>query len=189
MSITKTVLVAVFVFFVLVLQNGCGKKAVKRPPGSDLPPEEVEEVNTVVSEQVGDSAFDSGTLNERELTEAEINEKIKKTFKTVYFGYNEYDLSPEATDILSDIASYMSEHQNITVRVEGHCDERGSNQYNMVLSEKRGNSIKDYLVSYGISDDRVTVKAYGEERPAVNAETEEEYALNRRAEFKVKRKQ
>ena len=98
----------------------------------------------------------------------------------IHFDYDRYDLSAEAKQVLNDKAAYMQEHPGIQIIIEGHCDERGSNAYNMALGEKRARAAEAYLEAMGIDRNRIETVSYGEERPLVMGHTEEAYAANRR---------
>jgi len=94
-------------------------------------------------------------------------------------------LSDEAQAILLNNADYLKAHADQKVRIEGYCDERGSDEYNLALGERRARAAQNYLLSLGIAPARVTIISYGEEMPLDPRQAEEAYALNRRAEFKA----
>jgi peptidoglycan-associated lipoprotein len=133
---------------------------------------------------------------ERQLKIAKIQEeqalqeeaKLREVFinQDIHFDYDRWDLSAEAKQILNDKAAYMLSHPELRVIVEGHCDERGSNSYNMALGEKRARSVAAYLEAMGVSLDRMESVSYGEEKPKVFGHTEDSYAANRRAHFIIK---
>jgi peptidoglycan-associated lipoprotein len=100
---------------------------------------------------------------------------------TVYFGYDRYDLTPEAQAQLQKQAAWLKNYGNAVVSIEGHCDERGTREYNLALGERRANAVRDYLVALGVPGNRLQTISYGKERPAVVAFDEGGYALNRRA--------
>lgn len=100
---------------------------------------------------------------------------------TVYFGYDRYDLTPEAQAQLQKQAAWLNAYPNVTIMTEGHCDERGTREYNLALGERRANVVRDYLVALGVSPSRLQTISYGKERPAVIAFDESGHALNRRA--------
>ena len=79
----------------------------------------------------------------------------------------------------------MTEFPDVILQIEGHCDERGTIEYNMSLGEKRANAARDYLIGMGIAENRLTTISYGEERPAAPGSNEDVWAKNRRAEFKI----
>jgi peptidoglycan-associated lipoprotein len=104
---------------------------------------------------------------------------------TIYFDYDKSDIRADARTIMGDNARSLSEHPTAVIMIEGHCDERGTDEYNMALGERRANSAKNYLTNYGIEATRVNTISYGESRPAAPGQGEDVWQQNRRAEFKV----
>jgi peptidoglycan-associated lipoprotein len=100
---------------------------------------------------------------------------------TVYFGFDKYDLSSDAQAVLRRQAQWLNTYGNVTVTVEGHCDERGTREYNLALGERRATAVKNYLVALGVSASRIQTISYGKERPAVLGSNEAAWAKNRRA--------
>ncbi|HKJ74926.1 MAG TPA: peptidoglycan-associated lipoprotein Pal [Alphaproteobacteria bacterium] len=100
---------------------------------------------------------------------------------TVYFGFDKYDLTGDAQATLRRQAQWLKTYGNVTVTVEGHCDERGTREYNLALGERRANAVKNYLVALGVSASRIQTISYGKERPAVLGSNEAAWAKNRRA--------
>jgi peptidoglycan-associated lipoprotein len=98
----------------------------------------------------------------------------------VYFGYDQYDLTPEARSTVERQAQWMKTYPNVNVMVEGHCDERGTREYNLALGEKRANAVRNYLISNGVPAGRVQSISYGKERPAIMGADETSWAQNRR---------
>ena len=98
----------------------------------------------------------------------------------VFFGYNESDLSAEARATLDRQSAWLKQHGNLNVTIEGHCDERGTREYNLALGERRATAVKNYLVAAGISSGRVKTVSYGKERPAVIGSNEAAWSQNRR---------
>ena len=98
----------------------------------------------------------------------------------VYFDFDKYDLSPEARAQLDKQAAWLKQYPNITVTVEGNCDERGTREYNLALGERRATSAKNYLVALGVDPNRIQTISYGKERPAVPGSDEAAWAQNRR---------
>jgi peptidoglycan-associated lipoprotein len=99
----------------------------------------------------------------------------------VFFAFDRADISPEARQILARQADWLRRYPNVTVTIEGHCDERGTREYNLALGERRAQAAKNVLVASGISASRISTISYGKERPAVVGSAEESYAQNRRA--------
>jgi peptidoglycan-associated lipoprotein len=106
--------------------------------------------------------------------------------KEVYFDFDKYDIRPEDAKTLDANATWLKSNGDNLVLIEGHCDERGTNEYNLALGERRAKATRDYLVSVGIDAGRITVISYGEERPTCTEKTEGCWAKNRRAHFLVK---
>ena len=99
----------------------------------------------------------------------------------VFFGYDSSELDSDAQELLQDQVAWLKQYSDVSVIVEGHCDERGTREYNLALGEKRAQSVKNYLISLGISSDRVTTISYGKERPAVVGSNDGAWAQNRRS--------
>jgi peptidoglycan-associated lipoprotein len=98
----------------------------------------------------------------------------------VFFAYDKFDISPEARQTLERQAEWLKRYPNVTVTVEGHCDERGTREYNLALGERRANAAKNALVALGVPANRITTISYGKERPAVVGSNESAWAQNRR---------
>jgi peptidoglycan-associated lipoprotein len=104
----------------------------------------------------------------------------------VYFAFDSAAIGDAEKPKLETLAKYLKESDSYAIQVEGHCDDRGSDEYNRGLGERRALAVREYLANLGIADTRIDTIGYGEERPAVpNAATEEQHAKNRRAEFVI----
>ncbi len=101
----------------------------------------------------------------------------------IHFDFDKYVLTPQAMMILDDKAAYLREHSGVRVLVEGHCDDRGSNEYNLALGDRRANSAKNYLVRSGVAASRITTISYGEEQPLCMQQNESCWSRNRRGNF------
>ena len=99
----------------------------------------------------------------------------------VFFDYDSSELDADAQELLQDQVAWLKQYSSVSVSIEGHCDERGTREYNLALGEKRAQSVKNYLVSLGISADRVSTISYGKERPAVVGSNDGAWAQNRRS--------
>lgn len=107
-------------------------------------------------------------------------------FETVYFDFDKSDLRQDARDVLSKNAEViLKSFAGAKIQIEGHCDERGSAEYNLALGEHRAKSAQKYLTTLGVKSENLSVISYGKEKPAVNATDESGWAKNRRAEFVV----
>jgi len=105
--------------------------------------------------------------------------------KPIFFDYDKYDIRPADTEILKGNSALLKKFPNMKIQIEGHCDERGTNEYNLALGERRANSTKKYLTSLGVTADRVSTISYGEEKPMDPSHNEEAWAKNRRAHFVI----
>jgi peptidoglycan-associated lipoprotein len=105
--------------------------------------------------------------------------------RDVLFEYDSYDLRGNARDVLRGNADWLKSNPSARIEVEGHCDERGTSEYNLALGAKRSQTAKDYLVSLGISPDRISTISYGEEIPVCTEPSENCWRQNRRARFVV----
>jgi peptidoglycan-associated lipoprotein len=103
----------------------------------------------------------------------------------IHFDYDKADIKPEDQPILDRKAAIMRANPAVRVRISGHADERGSDEYNQVLGQRRANAAKEYLVARGVEASRIDLTSYGEERPVDRAGTEEAFAKNRRDEFEI----
>ncbi|MGE3538456.1 MAG: peptidoglycan-associated lipoprotein Pal [Candidatus Tectimicrobiota bacterium] len=103
----------------------------------------------------------------------------------IYFDFDKYDLRPDARATLDRKVAFMNQSSSVRAQIEGHCDERGTNAYNLALGERRANSAKQYMTTAGVSAGRLSTISYGEERPIDPGHTEASWAKNRRAHFVV----
>ena len=110
----------------------------------------------------------------------------KCDLKRIHFDYNMANLTSEAESALKDDAECLAKMKDVSVTIEGHCDERGTTEYNQHLGEKRAKSAMKYLVNLGVSASRLSVVSYGKERPLVEGHDEASWAKNRRADFVVR---
>jgi len=105
--------------------------------------------------------------------------------KDINFQFDQYDLTEEARKLLTENAKVLSNHPSLKIQIEGHCDERGNNEYNLALGERRAASVKLYLIKLGVQENRLSTISYGKERPVDPGHTEEAWAKNRRCHFVI----
>jgi peptidoglycan-associated lipoprotein len=105
--------------------------------------------------------------------------------KDIRFDFDKYDIRPEDVEIMKENAALLSKNPNLKIQIEGHCDERGTAEYNLALGQRRASSAMKYLVSLGIPADRLSTISYGKEKPLDPAHTEEAWAKNRRGHFVI----
>jgi len=152
----------------LVATAGCTKKRpVDIPPGPGV-------------DQGNNGGLDNGSGEEG--TNA-LNEQFKREVQsnTILFAYDQYDIDPAARAILDSQARWLAARPNARITIEGHCDERGTREYNLALGDRRANAAKNYLAARGISPSQINTISYGKERPVALGSDEGSWAQNRRA--------
>lgn len=107
-------------------------------------------------------------------------ELIRTAGDRVFFGYDEHNLNDEARATVSKQAEWLQQYPNVNVTVEGHCDERGTREYNLALGERRASAVKNYLIALGVDANRLQTISYGKERPAVPGSDPSAWSQNRR---------
>ena len=120
-------------------------------------------------------------------SEVEEQQMFDSEVRDAYFDFDKSDIREDAQQTLNANAAFFKAHTNINFTIEGHCDERGSEEYNLGLGERRAEAAKQFLVNLGVSADRIFTISYGKERPQCSEQTEECWQKNRRAHFKMGR--
>jgi len=196
----KGLVVLVLILCVGLLLTGCPKKTVMKEEPSMRKAEEAvaerEKAAKLAAEQ------EAARIREEEAKKAKEKEFEKslvakrepgiagevfesRLLKDIHFDFDRYDIRPEDTQILKENAALLSKYPQVKVQVEGHCDERGTNEYNLALGERRASAAKKYLLSLGISTDRISSISYGEEKPLDTGHDEEAWSKNRRGHFVI----
>ncbi len=198
-----TVLAVVLVFFVFgVFLASCAKKQVQVTEGAQPTPAQPE--TAVKKEEVPKETpkVETGLTEEYKKREAERQARLRELERAqrlqeeiqafeqemIFFDFDKADLKPEAQAVLRKKADWLLKHPEFNVLIEGHCDERGTNEYNLALGERRANSAKMFLIDLGVPEERISTISYGEERPLDPRHCEEAWAKNRRCEFKLFKK-
>jgi peptidoglycan-associated lipoprotein len=167
----------------LVAIVGCNKK-VETEPEAPAPVEKTTPPPAPpVTKQVDD--FKSEPPKEAEPTRSQLIDEWNRegVLATIYFAYDSAELSETARRTLSSNATWLKNNGDANLIIEGHCDERGTIEYNLALGERRASSVRDYLNTLGVSRSRVRVITYGEERPVDAGHSESAWSKNRRAAF------
>ena len=183
-------LVLTLVIFVGFLAPSCGKKEIKTQTvmSEDEARRRAEE-EARKREQERQAAIREEQLREDQLREeSQRSQSAREMFENedILFEFDSASLSVEAQEILRAKAAWLRENPRARVIIEGHCDERGTNEYNLALGDRRAFSAKSFLVDLGIDDSRLTTISYGEEKPIASGSTEDAWAKNRRAHFVIK---
>lgn len=160
--------------FSLAMAGGCSKKVSSTPAGT-----------SAVGSSTSPGGLTPEQLEAQRLAELQRQAIDKIGADRIYFEFDKSDLSDQSRQILAEKAELLKAHPVLTLVIEGHCDERGTNEYNMALGERRARAAYEYLVMMGVDSGRLTIISYGEEYPAVPGSDEEAWAKNRRDEFKA----
>jgi len=185
----RKLLVWILAPFLLAVLYGCPKKkpatpeetldvqteTVTPPPATDVEPPPA----PMADDQEEDPLLSSDLQR--------VNEELRRRgfSADIYFNYDEASLSDDARDKLARNADLLRGQPQFTLTIEGHCDERGTNEYNLALGERRANAARDYLSSLGVAGDRMRTISYGEERPACTESDESCWSQNRRAHMVI----
>ena len=137
----------------------------------------------VTEEVVYDGGIRTVEASMQEDTELDYETKAIFTNAMVYFEFDKFNLNSKSLQTLKSAVSAMKDNQSIRITIAGHADERGTREYNLALGQRRADAVKDYFVLSGIDRNRISVKSYGEERPASFGSDEVSYSKNRRAEI------
>ena len=175
---------------VMLLFSGCAKKtATTGEAGTGVPLEQIQS-----QEQAGTG---QGNIQEGVVGSEGIREPGNKTaisegrtsapFLPIYFDFDRYTIRPDMISRMEHNAKVMLDHPDIKVEIQGNCDERGTNEYNLALGEKRAKAARDYMVNMGVDPGRISIVSLGEEKPLDPGHNEEAWAKNRRDDFIIYR--
>lgn len=179
----KVIILSMICFLVFAFTTACKPKAKQAPPP---PPPQVKEQPKV--EKVEQApVVKKPELSEEELFMAKSLEDINKQqpLKTIYFDYDKYIIREDAKPVLDANSGWLRKYKTARILIEGHCDERGTEDYNLALGAKRATSALDYLVSLGIAPDRLKTLSYGKSQPLDMGHDEAAWQKNRRDQFTV----
>ena len=173
----------VVILSVMFFTVSCAKKVVQNEPE----PMTQSEVSKAPDKSAMEAEQAKRLQEDRLRAEAAASEAARMAFvnENILFSFDSFVLSDQAQQILNSKADYMRTNSGVTVTVEGHCDERGTEAYNIALGERRAKSVKNFLVDMGISANRLNTISYGEERPIAMGQDEASWGKNRRAQFMV----
>lgn len=178
----------------VILAGGCAKQELVKKDGMIPPPATAKPVVTASVNPAGkESGVKNQSVKEEQITDhgnngsatAKTDSQIRSAMEKIFFDFDSYALSQAARDTLVKNAALMKQGTAGKVRIEGNCDERGSDEYNLALGEKRAREAMKYLVTMGVPANRLSTISYGKEKPVDQGHTEEAWAQNRRDEFVV----
>ena len=188
---TSVVKVLAVVGCVTVLGSGCstlhrwwyGPDKAKSGSGT------ASQVDTIPPDALPGSADSTLTTGDKPLTGTPFADSRtvdpSAVFAPVHFAYDSFVLPPQEVSKIDDVAKFLVENSDRVVNVDGHCDERGSNEYNLSLGEQRAQSVRTYLIATGIDASRIQTRSFGKEKPLDPGHNEAAWAKNRRGEFVV----
>jgi peptidoglycan-associated lipoprotein len=156
----------------LVAVSACSKKRPETLPPAPGPQ---------VTDPNAGAGVGTGVSNGGVVPGSDADFRRSVTSNTINFGLDQYDIDPEARAVLDSQAEWLARNPNVRITIEGHCDERGTREYNLALGDRRANAAKNYLSARGIAAGRMTVISYGSERPLALGSDESAWAQNRRA--------
>lgn len=167
----------------LFLTVSCAKKAVVSDAGTVKQASATEDPNAKAKAEAERLAAEKAAKEKAAKIAA-----ARKAFENedVHFDFDSSELTAAAKALLKDKAAWLTENASASVTIEGHCDERGTTEYNLALGDRRATSVKAYLVDLGIAAARMNTISFGEEKPVDTGKTEIAWAMNRRAHFAVK---
>ena len=194
-------IMAVIFCISMMLMTGCAKKAVSKDEGlvagekkaaaaqseADIKKKEAEAAakeeaaRKLAAEQQKEDVKELAL--KRDAAAAATAEKEQTAFEDIYFVFDKSTIEPEAREILKRLASLLGSNKNYSLVVEGHCDERGTVEYNLALGQRRADAAMKYLVDLGLDKESIKTITYGKERPLDPGHDEEAWAKNRRAHF------
>jgi peptidoglycan-associated lipoprotein len=157
----------------VTLASALALSACKKEPPEQLPPPPQTDVTPTPTPTPGPLGPIPGT--QQHFAQVMMGRDV------IYFDTDKFDIDAEDQAALRQQAQYLQQYPNVRATVEGHCDERGTREYNLALGERRANAARNYLVSLGVSGDRITTVSYGKERPVELGSNEAAWARNRRA--------
>ena len=176
---TKKSLIIIFILCFGLIMIGCPKKtAMKEEPSVQKEAAKAEAERA--KETKAKEQFEKSLVAEK--TPGIAGEVFESSLlKDIHFDFDKYDIRPGDAALLKENAALLNKYPNVKIQMEGHCDERGTVEYNLALGERRANHAKNYLVSLGISPARISTISYGKEKPLDPGHNEAAWAKNRRA--------
>ncbi|BBB32448.1 peptidoglycan-associated lipoprotein [Thermotomaculum hydrothermale] len=175
-------------FFSVIISVSCHKK-VEQMPNKEIKPQETTQKQIEQKENINTAVISEKQLgeNKKEDFESKSVDELNKEniLEDVYFEFDKSRLTPETREVLKKHAKWLKEHPSVKILIEGHCDERGTEQYNLALGDRRAHAVKNYLISLGISPDRMKTISFGEMFPKVKGHNEWAWSQNRRCHFVI----
>ncbi|MCL5977108.1 MAG: peptidoglycan-associated lipoprotein Pal [Nitrospirae bacterium] len=186
----RRLFITVLIIMGIVSIAGCSTKRILPPDQSAAEQTEEKkgdkkaEADAAASKEPPKESITEKQLSKAQPSDSEMSIKELQTkIKDIHFDYDKYDIRDDAKPVMKEVADALSKNRKIKVIIEGHCDERGTNEYNLGLGDRRASSTKEYLVSLGIPTGKIETISYGEEKPLCAVQTEDCWNKNRRGHF------
>jgi peptidoglycan-associated lipoprotein len=188
--IKKSFSILILILCIGLIMTGCPKKTVVKEEPTTKKSEEAVKKEAKAEELARIKEEEAKKAQEKEFEKSLVPKKTpgiegevfeSKLLKDIHFDLDKYDIRPTDAGILKENAALLVKFPNVKIQIEGHCDERGTVEYNLALGERRANGAKRYLISLGIPEKRISTISYGKERPLDPGHNEEAWAKNRRA--------
>ncbi len=186
----------VIMALVLTIFIGCAKKEVTKTDETqeqivketiDTTKEDVTEqeegITPLESEMITEEEMEVAKIEPTELSLQEEKAERENVLKNIHFDYDKYFIREDDKLILNKTADWLIMSEKTTLLIEGHCDDRGTSEYNLALGDRRAKAAKDYLISLGVSSDRLKIISFGEEKPLCEEQNDKCWQTNRRAQF------
>jgi peptidoglycan-associated lipoprotein len=190
----KICLLALILILSLGLLAGCAKKPVKVGEGAALPTEQIGETAVGPGEGMpgtgevgmGETEIPGETMGTAAGLGGAISEgRTSDPLHPIYFDFDRFNIRDDMKPVMEENALFLLDHPEFRIEIQGNCDERGTNEYNLALGERRAKAAQAYLVNLGMNPDRIDTVSFGEERPLEPGHNEEAWAKNRRDDFVI----
>ena len=175
---------ALMLGLVAILGAGCAKKTIDVMPEGATKSDRSDK-DTGWQDSTGAQDSRSGSLSEDQLRAQQREQAQREVGNMVFFPFDSYELDQTGKDVLTAKAESLKKYPQFTINIEGHCDERGTSEYNLALGERRAKVAQEFLSQLGIADTRMNIVSFGKERPFVQGHDEMAWSKNRRDEFKI----
>lgn len=172
----KSIFLIVFCVFLII---SCAERKIYIP--KEIPPEEKLKREEAPRQEKTEPARTEETF--AHVSTEELIKRLQEQIKDIHFDFDKYEIKQEDVPTLKKVAELLQKNSRLRVIIEGHCDERGTNEYNFALGQKRANAAKQYLIVLGVASSKIDIISYGEEKPLCTEQNEACWQKNRRAHF------
>ncbi len=172
----------IFLVLIVFVSYGCQQRVATKPDGQPSGQQQDSSQAQKGSDKIPEQKVAS--VESKDLSTKAVQEK-EGMFKDILFDFDKYDVKDIYKPVLQSVSSWMTKNGSAKLSIEGHCDERGTNEYNLALGDRRAKAVKDSLVSFGVPSSKIDMISYGEEKPLCKEQNEDCWSKNRRAHFVI----